>query len=144
MHEHAFDRKYGWDTAELFKQIASGKADAAALKKWVAAPPETCPAGAYGMRLTSNHDINAWQGSDSELYGPSLQAMAMLAVALPGMPLIYGGQETGMDKGLAFFKQDPIACKQYGNAAFYTRLLTLKKTNPALSGWPVRWRQRRA
>ena len=132
LHEQAFDMTYGWDTAEIFKQLAQGKADATALKQWVEVPAAGYPADAYRMRFTSNHDINSWQGSDTELYGPSFRAMAMLAVTLPGMPLIYGGQESGLDKRLAFFEQDPIAWKQYGLAAFYTDLLKLKKTNPAL------------
>lgn len=132
LHEHAFDMTYGWDTAEIFKQIAKGKADAATLRKWVAAPPEQFPPDAYRMRFTSNHDINSWQGSDTELYGPSWRAMAVLAATLPGMPLVYGGQESGLDKRLAFFEKDPIDWKQYQHAAFYAKLLKLKKTNPAL------------
>ncbi|MDB5948390.1 MAG: alpha-amylase [Massilia sp.] len=56
----------------------------------------------------------------------------MLAATLPGMPLIYGGQESGLDKRLAFFEKDPVQWKQYGNTPFYTMRLKLKKDNPAL------------
>jgi glycosidase len=58
--------------------------------------------------------------------------MAVLAATLPGMPLIYGGQEAGLDKRIEFFEKDPIAWKSYQYAPFYTSLLKLKHDNPAL------------
>jgi len=84
------------------------------------------------MRFTTNHDENSWSGSDKELYGPAFKAMAVLAATLPGMPLIYGGQESGLDKRIAFFEKDPIAWKNYQYAPFYAGLLALKHDNPAL------------
>lgn len=132
LHEHAFDMTYGWDTKDLFKAVAKGQADARTLAGFVAHPPKAFPPGAYRMRFTSNHDENSWAGSDTELYGPAFKAMAVLAATLPGMPLIYGGQESGLDKRLAFFEKDPIAWKDYAYAPFYTDLLALKHANPAL------------
>jgi glycosidase len=84
------------------------------------------------MRFTSNHDINSWQGHDAELYGPAFKAMAVLAATLPGMPLIYGGQETGLHKRLAFFEKDSIEWRGCELEGFYTDLLALKKANTAL------------
>jgi glycosidase len=132
LQEHAFDMSYGWDTKEIFKDIAKGKRDAGALKEFVAHPPKAFPPGAYRMRFTTNHDENSWQGSDVELYGPAFKAMAVLAATLPGMPLIYGGQESGLDKRIAFFEKDPVQWKNYAYAPFYARLLALKHDNPAL------------
>jgi glycosidase len=132
LQEHAFDMTYGWDTESLFHDIAKGKKDARALKDFLAHPPKVFPPGAYRMRFTSNHDANSWAGSDVELYGPAFKAMAVLAATLPGMPLIYGGQEAGLDKRIEFFEKDPIAWKTYQYAPFYTRLLKLKHDNPAL------------
>jgi glycosidase len=132
LHEHAFDMTYGWDTMGLFKEIAQGKADARTLKAFLANPPKVFPADGYRMRFTSNHDENSWHGSDTELYGPAFKAMAVLAATLPGMPLIYGGQESGLDKRLEFFEKDPVQWKTYQYAPFYARLLKLKHDNPAL------------
>lgn len=58
--------------------------------------------------------------------------MVVLAATLPGMPLIYGGQESGLDKRIQFFEKDPIAWKDYPYAPFYADLLKLKHDNPAL------------
>ena len=132
LHEKAFDMTYGWDTKDLFKDIAKGKADARTLKNFLEHPPKAFPPGAYRMRFTSNHDENSWAGSDVELYGPAFRAMAVLAATLPGMPLIYGGQEAGLDKRIEFFEKDPIDWKNYGYAPFYADLLKLKHDNKAL------------
>jgi glycosidase len=132
LHEHAFDMTYGWDTKDLFKAIAKGKADARTLADFLEHPPKAFPPGAYRMRFTSNHDENSWAGSDVELYGPAFKAMAVLAATLPGMPLIYGGQESGLDKRIEFFEKDPIQWKDYAYVPFYTQLLALKHANRAL------------
>lgn len=132
LHQHAFDMTYGWDTKDLFKDIAKGKKDARALKDFVNHPPKAFPPGAYRMRFTSNHDENSWAGSDVELYGPAFKAMAVLAATLPDMPLIYGGQEAGLDKRIEFFEKDPIQWKNYPHAPFYASLLRLKHDNQAL------------
>jgi len=67
LHEHAFDMTYGWDTKDLFKAVAKGKADARTLADFALHPPKAFPPGAYRMRFTSNHDENSWAGSDVEL-----------------------------------------------------------------------------
>jgi glycosidase len=48
------------------------------------------------------------------------------------MPLVYDGQESGLDKRLEFFQKDPIEWKNYEHAPFYAKLLRLKHENPAL------------
>ena len=132
LHEQAFDMTYGWDLADVMKQVAKGKADADELKRVFTHPGKVFPAHAYRMRFTNNHDFNSWQGSDTELYGPAFKTMAVLAATLPGMPLIYSGQESGLDKRLAFFEKDQIAWKNYPLEGFYRDLLKLKKDNKSL------------
>jgi glycosidase len=132
LQEHAFDMTYGWDTKDLFKEVAKGRADARTLRDFLANPPKVFPRDAYRMRFTSNHDENSWQGSDTELYGPAFKAMAVLAATLPGMPLVYGGQESKLDKRIQFFEKDPVQWKDYEYAPFYAGLLKLKHDNRAL------------
>lgn len=48
------------------------------------------------------------------------------------MPLIYSGQESRLDKRLAFFEKDAIDWKRFEMQAFYTEMNTLKHHNPAL------------
>ncbi|MFL6658249.1 MAG: alpha-amylase family glycosyl hydrolase [Massilia sp.] len=133
LHQQAFDMTYAWDLAEVFKAIGKGKASAPELAAFLSNPPKQYPREAYRMLFTNNHDFNSWNGTDRELYGPAYKALAMLTTTLPGMPLIYGGQEAGLDKRLEFFEKDPIAWKDYPLSSFYAGLLKLKKQNPALA-----------
>jgi glycosidase len=132
LHAHAFDMTYGWDLSNVLRAIARGKGDARSLRDWFLHPAQVYPRSAYRMQFTNNHDYDSWDGSDAELYGPAFKAMAVLAATLPGMPLIYGGQEAGLDKRLAFFEKDPIDWKQFELAGFYRDLLQLKTAQPAL------------
>ena len=97
------------------------------------------------MNFTANHDSNSWHGSCQEFFGSveAFKAMAVLAATLPGMPLIYGGQEGYFDKRLAFFEKDAITWRSYPLAAFYAELLALKKKHAALGngqhGGSLQW-----
>lgn len=132
LHASAFDMTYDWRLYETLKAIAQGQAGAQALKDWWEKEQAAYPADAYRMRYTSNHDINSWHGDDASHYGPAFEAMAVLAAMLPGMPLVYSGQESMLARKLAFFERDPITWGQRPLQAFYTRLLTLKARHPAL------------
>jgi len=130
----AFDMTYSWDLADqVFKKIGKGEAGAPLLKAWLAKQPAGYPAHAYRLRFTSNHDFNSWHGSDAELYGDAHQALAVLTFTLPGMPLIYNGQEARLDKRLAFFEKDPITWKGYELTGFYQQLTALKHRRTALA-----------
>ncbi|MEE8614219.1 MAG: alpha-amylase family glycosyl hydrolase [Roseateles sp.] len=142
----AFDMSYDWSLPdEVFKKVGKGEAGAPLLRAWLAkqqdAVTNTYPADAYRMRFTSNHDFNSWHGSDAELYGPAFEACAVLSFTLPGMPLIYNGQESRLDRRLAFFEKDPIDWRRYELTGFYRRLIELKHQHPALAvgaaGGPV-------
>ena len=132
LHRAAFDMSYGWDLAELMKAIGKGQAGAKELRDWVG-KESAYPGHAYRMNFTSNHDFNSWHGTDAELYGEAYQALAVLSFTLPGMPLIYGGQEARLTRRLEFFEKDPIDWKTLELEAFYSGLLALKKNNPALA-----------
>ncbi len=132
LHERAFDMTYALDLLAVLRKIGKGEGDARDLSAYLAAQARDYPRDAYRMLFTSNHDINSWVGTDAELYGPAQRALAMLTFTLPGMPLIYGGQEAGLDKRLEFFEKDTINWKTRQNAGFYADLIRLKKQHRAL------------
>ncbi len=133
LHEQAFDMTYDWALADIFKKIGKGKADARDITAYITKPEKAFPKHAIRMLFTNNHDFNSWHGTDKELYGPAYQALAVVAATLPGMPLIYNGQESGLDKRLAFFEKDQIKWGNYPLAPFYANLLALKRNNPAMA-----------
>jgi glycosidase len=132
MQVRAFDMTYDWVLYHLLIKVARGQAGALDLAALYRSPPRRYPAGAYRMTFTSDHDENSWNGTDRELYGDGADAMAVLAATLPGMPLVYSGQEDGLDRRLKFFDRDPIVWKDFGRAGFYQNLAALKHRHPAL------------
>ncbi len=46
---------------------------------------------------------------------------------VPGMPLIYTGQEAALKKRLSFFDHDPVDWSDVPLTSFYRTLLNLKK-----------------
>lgn len=130
---NAFDMTYDWSLFRVLIKVARGEADARDLAAHFNHPARRYPAGAYRMTFTSNHDENSWHGTEQELFGDGAEAMAVLAATLPGMPLVYSGQEAGLDKRLAFFEKDEIAWRPSARADVYAALFDLKRRHPALS-----------
>jgi glycosidase len=86
----------------------------------------------YQMNFTSNHDENSWADTEFARMGDGHLTFAVLSMLMPGLPLIYTGQESGMDKKLQFFEKDSIPWKGYKYAGFYKSLFDLKHKNKAL------------
>ncbi len=129
----AFDCNYGWTVHHLMNEIYKGEKSATDIQGYFAKTDSTYPAGKYILNFTSNHDENSWQGTEYERLGASVKAFAALSFTLPGMPLIYTGQEAGLNKRLLFFEKDEIDWKTDTTMTpFYAKLIDLKQENPAL------------
>lgn len=131
MHE-AFDMTYAWAYAHTIREIAAGNEDFSTLDSLMEVEETKFPESAYRMYFTTNHDENSWNGTDPEMYGDNFENFAVLSATIDGMPLIYNGQESNLDKQLEFFEKDEIEWKDYEYQAFYTMLLQLKEDNEAL------------
>lgn len=136
--EKTFDMYYGWDLHHIMNAIAKQKTDVDSLRRYLAKADTLFPAEAIRMNFTSNHDENSWNGTEFERMGPgAVKTMAALTYLLPGMPLIYSGQETGLDHRLRFFDKDTIQWqKNSPYQTLYKALNNLRKTNDALKSQP--------
>lgn len=132
MHRDAFDASYAWTWWEALHDIARGRSDATRLHAYYAWNNKFYPRQAYRMLYTTNHDKNAWDGTEFEAFGPAVDAAIVFSFVSEGIPMIYNGQEAGNTKRLAFFERDPIAWKESPYRAFYKKLIALKKGNTAL------------
>jgi len=128
----AFDMNYAWEYAHIIREIASGEMTFFQLDSLFEDEAKRYPKNSYRMYFTTNHDENSWNGSDVELYGPNFENFAVLSATVAGMPLIYNGQESILDKRLEFFEKDAIDWKEYQYEDFYRMLLTLQEENQAL------------
>lgn len=87
----------------------------------------------YRMFFITNHDENSWNGTVGDRMGANGQNFHVLASTLPqSMPLIYSGQEAGLNKSLAFFEKDQIDWNDTSQFDFYTKLTHLKLEHPTL------------
>jgi glycosidase len=86
------------------------------------------------MNFTSNHDENTWAGTVFDRMGNAAEVFAAMSFCVPGMPLIYNGQEYDMKKRLRFFEKDTIFKKKGNFYPIYEKLGHLKNNNVALNG----------
>jgi len=126
----AFEMTYGWEFHHILNDIAKGKKNAADVQAYF--ERMRLPDGAFHMNFTSNHDENSWNGTEMERMGEARFALAVMAATIQGMPLVYNGQETSLDRRLKFFDKDSINWDKMDLVDFYTRLLQLHQNQPAL------------
>ena len=128
----AFDSNYGWEMHHLMNDIAKGKKQANALLTLQVKIDSGFPQRAFKMNFITNHDENSWNGTAKEKFGKGEKSCAVLTYTLPGMPLIYNGQEAAMTKRLRFFAKDTINWGDTTMVSFYKTLNGLKHRNPAI------------
>jgi glycosidase len=128
----AFDMTYGWEFHHIMNKIAQGKAEPSEILAYNEKDKEY-PKKAIRMYFTSNHDENSWNGTEMERMGDARFVMAVLSYAMNGMPLIYNGQETSLNRRLLFFEKDQITWDKMDMVSFYSTLNALKHRNYLLS-----------
>lgn len=133
-HVKAFDVTYSWNIYDILSPMMTGKLTAYALDKELNREEVTFPQGSLRMRFSSNHDKNAWDNPDVIKFGEEGAKLAAVIVnTIPGIPLIYNGQEVGNAKKLSLFEKVPIEWKDTANfRKFYTRLFEVRRGHPAL------------
>jgi glycosidase len=128
----AFNINYGWAFHHLMNEVAQGKKTALQMDSLLVREDSIYPENTYALQFTSNHDENSWNGTEYERMGEAAKTMAILSFTVPGMPLIYTGQEAGLNKRLAFFEKDTVNWSNLEMQQFYHQLIQLKKTQKAL------------
>jgi glycosidase len=132
LHQKAFDANYAWELHHIMNEISKGKQNANHLRKYFKKEPTRFADSVYRMGFTTNHDENSWNGTVFERMPDSYKTFAVFTYAAPTFPLIYSGQEVGLDKRLKFFEKDTIDWKEHELTALYTKLNDLKHNTPAL------------
>jgi len=129
-----FDMGYGFEAHHVMNDIANRKKTVADWDKMMDHLSKKYEKDDIMMNLTSSHDENAWNGSEYERMGDAAETFAALTYVMPGMPLIYTGQEYDNKRRLKFFEQDPIEKTVGKMFNVYEKLGELKNNNPALNG----------
>ena len=130
----AFNTSYGFDLHHTMNSVAQGRKAVSALDDALAKFRAMFPAGGSLMVFTSSHDENTWAGTEFERLGMGYAPFAVLSFLLDGVPMIYNGQEVGLERRLEFFERDPIEWPQepHPTTQLYQVLTQLRRTHPAL------------
>ncbi len=132
LFDAGFHMDYNWEFHHLMNDVAKRMKTPMEISQHFVNQSEIYPNRAIRMNFTSNHDENSWNGTAKARLGEALPVMTALTVAAPGMPLVYSGQEAGLDKALRFFDKDTIVWKEDPMTALYQELFAIKKANKAL------------
>lgn len=132
MLKNAFDMTYAWTLWNKLREITKEGKPVGGLIEYMAHDVSTFPRDGYKMTFTDNHDKNSWEGNQYSNFGPALETCMVFAATVNGMPLVYSGQEAGLDRSLRFFDKDTIIWKNHRNEQLYTQLFDLKHKNQAL------------
>lgn len=131
--EKAFDMNYSWELHHLLNKIAKGTQPVDSLKVYCREQDSIYDPAIFRMNFITNHDENSWKGTEFSRLGDAVEVMAMLTFTMPGMPLIYSGQEIGMNKSLRFFEKDTIHWVESKWENIYKSFIELKTDQSVLS-----------
>ncbi len=131
---HAFDMQYGWHAHHIFNEMAKGHATPKDFDDYMLQVDSTLEDDDINMYFVTNHDENSWTGTLKERMPKNKEIFTALTYTMPGMPLIYSGQEYDLDHRLKFFEKDSIPKTKGNYYKLLEKLGELKNSNPALNG----------
>ncbi len=134
-HVKAFDLTYSWNVYDALDPILQGKRPVTLLGQILRNEKLQFPTGSLRMRFTTNHDKNAWDAPAVLKFGADgLRAATVLVNTLPGVPMIYTGEEVANDRKLSLFEKvgvDWSRPRDMGN--LWKSLIAIRHAHLALS-----------
>lgn len=128
-----FDGTYAWELLKLTDKMGKGEKNANDLAAWIEKDSKEYGQRPFRMTMITNHDENSWNGTEFERYGEGVRTFATFIFTAYGIPMLYTGQEVGLDKRLRFFDKDTIDWSDPKKMQpFYKQLVALRAQNKAL------------
>ena len=134
LKSNLFDMYYGWETHHIMNRIAKGENTVSNWDKNIIENTKKYEANDIAMNFVDNHDENSWNGTMKSRLGAAEETMTALSYLTPGMPLVYSGDEYGLDKSLKFFEKDSFTKVKGKQWDWRVKLGKLKNENKALNG----------
>ena len=134
LKEGLFDMAYGWEAHHTMNKIAQGKETVKNWDTYIEKINKDYEANDILMNFVDNHDENSWNGTTKSRLGKAEEAITALSYVMPGMPLVYSGNEYGLDYSLKFFEKDSIPKTKGAAWELRAKLGKLKNENSALNG----------
>ncbi len=131
LHVNGFHMTYAWNLRMTIAKILRGDKAPEFLAEVLKRDYYRYPKNAMHMVFTENHD----KKRSTQFFGEDQHLLsAVLTLSLPGVPMIYGGQEVGAAQKPSLFFQQPVNWdfdNQYYE--FYQEYFQIRQTNPAFS-----------
>jgi glycosidase len=134
-HARAFDITYAWNFYNGLDLVIHQKKPATLFDELLKTESLQFPIGALRMRFNTNHDKNAWDMPAVEKFGrEGLRLSAVLINTLPGVPLMYTGEEVANPKKLGLFEKVNVEWNApHEMEAVYQKLFLARRAHKALS-----------
>lgn len=134
LKNNLFDMAYAWDGHHTLNKIAQGKEPVKQFDAYIEKINKDYEANDILMNFVDNHDENSWNGTIKSRLGEAEEAMTALTYLMPGMPLVYSGNEYGLAHSLKFFEKDSIPKTKGKQWELRAKLGKIKNEIDALHG----------
>lgn len=131
LHLKGFHLTYAWNVRRTLYRIIKEQAPAEDLYETLKRESYRYPQSTRRMRFIENHD----EERARQFFGASqAQVTAVVAFTLPGVPMLYAGQEWGASERPSLFERNSLPWPEKDEATFtfYRSLLQLRRDYPAL------------
>ena len=132
--QNGFDMHYAWEGHHIFNDISKGHKNVKALDAYLQKQDSILEEDDINMFFVTNHDENSWAGTLKERMANNKEVFTALIYVLPGMPLIYSGQEYDLEHRLKFFEKDSIPKAKGAYFDILKKLGELKNSNESIHG----------
>ena len=129
-----FDADYTWNFAGKLNDFGKNKNVAGLKNACLELFNDPNYANMSRMDYITNHDFSAWHGTEFDRFGANVFAITALFFTIYDMPLLYNGQEYGINQPIALFNVDII---KWGGVnakmkPLVKKMIDLKHSQPAL------------
>ena len=109
-----FDLNFGWEYYGDLKAVFNDNENPGQFMQDYVSDLSGLPDDQTRLIFTTNHDESAWDATPVVIFNGEAGATAasVITTFLPGVPMIYNGQEVGVEDNIMFFSNDPIDWSQ--------------------------------
>jgi len=131
LHLNGFHLTYAWDLRSTIYDVLNNKKSVSDISKLLKNKSFKYPKNFCQMNFTENHDKDrtvTYFGNRKD------KVAAVITMLLPGIPMIYGGQEIGETKTPSLFHKNTIIWENDSNEyqEFYKKLFFVRNNNSVL------------
>ncbi|MDR0799052.1 MAG: T9SS type A sorting domain-containing protein [Dysgonamonadaceae bacterium] len=130
----AFDYDYAWAFSDRLNSFGSGSNVSYLIESCEQLINNSVYSNKSRMVYLTNHDLNADHGTEFTRYGANVYPLTVLEFTIYGMPLLYNGQEVGVNKSMDLFGVSTVPWSSVNTTMrdLIKKMVDLKRTQPAL------------